>query len=305
VRFPACIALLLVLAASPLARAQAPTEPATGGEVEGAEQTPEAVGEGSGAAPSDDERARQLYRHGDRLYAQGNYEEAANAFEQAYALSERPLLLFNLANAYERQGAWARALQALRRYSPHADERDAKLVQSRIAYLERRLATATDSAPLSAEPRRENSPPKPAASEADADSSAATQPPNAKPSGAEAANSSSLLGLAVLIGGASIVAGGGVLWALSAAESSKIDERCSNEPGHRICRTSADGPLDKEHSYALAGDIAMSVGVLTAGIGLWLLLARDEKLDGKSAGAGSATLQARRGGALLQWSGHF
>ncbi len=63
---------------------------------------------------SPDARARELYLQGDREYQAGRYEQAVAAFQEAYRLSGRPLLLFNLANAYERLGRYAEALEALR-----------------------------------------------------------------------------------------------------------------------------------------------------------------------------------------------
>src|SRR5262245_14114470 len=55
---------------------------------------------------SADKEARKLFFRGDRMYEEGKYEEAVAAFEKSYALSHRPELLFNLANAYERLGQY-------------------------------------------------------------------------------------------------------------------------------------------------------------------------------------------------------
>ena len=52
-------------------------------------------------ANSDEVRAKELYRNGERLYEEGLYEDAVVAWERAYELSERPLLLYNIANALE------------------------------------------------------------------------------------------------------------------------------------------------------------------------------------------------------------
>ena len=49
-------------------------------------------------------RAKELYENGAALYEEGRYEEAILAWEEAYRLSSRPVLLFNIANAYERLG---------------------------------------------------------------------------------------------------------------------------------------------------------------------------------------------------------
>lgn len=53
--------------------------------------------------PRDDPRARQFFEFGAQAYNKGQYLLAIDAFEQAYALTERPGLLFSLAQAHQRQ----------------------------------------------------------------------------------------------------------------------------------------------------------------------------------------------------------
>ena len=89
-----------------------------------------------GQTDAADQRARELYLRGDALYAEGLYGAAIELFLESYNLSGRPLLLFNLANAYERAGRYGEAAQALRAYEPHAmpDEREA--IAGRLTRLE-------------------------------------------------------------------------------------------------------------------------------------------------------------------------
>jgi hypothetical protein len=51
----------------------------------------------------DDPRARQFFEVGAQAYSKGQYLLAAEAFEQAFALTNRPGLLFSLAQAHQRQ----------------------------------------------------------------------------------------------------------------------------------------------------------------------------------------------------------
>jgi tetratricopeptide (TPR) repeat protein len=54
---------------------------------------------------SDDEaRARELFHEGSDLYDRARYDEAIERFEEAYRLSLRPGLLFNIAQAYRLKG---------------------------------------------------------------------------------------------------------------------------------------------------------------------------------------------------------
>jgi tetratricopeptide (TPR) repeat protein len=53
---------------------------------------------------ADEGRARDLFREGSELYERAHYDEAIERFEEAYRLSLRPGLLFNIAQAYRLKG---------------------------------------------------------------------------------------------------------------------------------------------------------------------------------------------------------
>lgn len=89
---------------------------------------------------ADDIRARQLYDNGAILYDEGRYEDAIVAWQEAWDLSERPLLLYNIANAQERLGLWREALETLNRYRAFARPEERERLDRRINNLERRLA---------------------------------------------------------------------------------------------------------------------------------------------------------------------
>ncbi|MFT5683610.1 MAG: tetratricopeptide (TPR) repeat protein, partial [Myxococcota bacterium] len=97
---------------------------------------------GSLTAQADEEsdlRARQLYDNGAILYDEGRYEDAVVAWQEAWNLSERPLLLYNIANAQERLGLWRDALETLNRYRAFAKPEERDKLDRRITNLERRL----------------------------------------------------------------------------------------------------------------------------------------------------------------------
>lgn len=85
-----------------------------------------AVAQPAPAPPDDDARAEALFAQGKREYDLGHFDLAAAAFEEAYRLSDEPLLLFNLAQAQRKQEHCAEALaayQAYLRYLPQAPNR--------------------------------------------------------------------------------------------------------------------------------------------------------------------------------------
>lgn len=93
----------------------------------------------SAQAPVDDDiRARDLFDNGTILYEEGRYAAAIAAWESGYALSSRPLFLFNLAGAWERLGSLDEAITYLDQYRALAPASERDTLTRRIGALERR-----------------------------------------------------------------------------------------------------------------------------------------------------------------------
>lgn len=100
---------------------------------------PEGPRAGATPSASDDARARELYENGALLYDEGRYEDAVAAWTEAYRLSGRPLLLFNMANASERLGRYEEAMALLSRYRAFAPAEERETLDRRIRNIEARL----------------------------------------------------------------------------------------------------------------------------------------------------------------------
>lgn len=87
-----------------------------------------------------DARAREIFENGVQLYEEGRYDLAVEAFSEAYRLSRRPALLWNLANAHEQLEQLEEALDALQRYRVYAEAGERDDVAARVRDLERRIA---------------------------------------------------------------------------------------------------------------------------------------------------------------------
>lgn len=74
------------------------------------------------ASAQDD--ARTLFQRGQVAYSQGDYDAAIEQWTSAYGMDPRPLLQWNLAQAYERLGRLDEAASALDLYLEHADPSD-------------------------------------------------------------------------------------------------------------------------------------------------------------------------------------
>src|SRR5690349_4495104 len=77
--------------------------------------------------PSVDDEARSLFDAGRTAYDAGRFESALRYFEDAYNLSHRAALLFNIASSADRLQRNDRALEAYRAYiaaEPEATNRE-------------------------------------------------------------------------------------------------------------------------------------------------------------------------------------
>jgi tetratricopeptide (TPR) repeat protein len=102
-------------------------------------------------------KANQLAKDGDRLYKDGKYREAAETLKQAYELDKNPVLLFNIARAYDQAGDLQIALDTYRQYVALEDT-DPQLVKRANLAMDRLRAlvarTEADKQVQEAESRR-------------------------------------------------------------------------------------------------------------------------------------------------------
>lgn len=92
--------------------------------------TPVAAEEGEAS------RAARLFEEGATSYRAGRFDAAIRLFKEAHRLSNEPVLLFNLAKAYEGKGALAEAVSAYRRYlSDEKNLSDRGAIEARIETL--------------------------------------------------------------------------------------------------------------------------------------------------------------------------
>ena len=111
--------------------------------------------------PTPEAHARPLFVEGQRLYDLGEYDLAVAKFKEAYRLSGRPLLLFNVAQAYRQMRACSDAARFYRAYlqayeaAPERPEIEAELVElDRCAAQARAREPVAPPAPRPAQPPR-------------------------------------------------------------------------------------------------------------------------------------------------------
>ncbi len=90
--------------------------------------------------PAFERQAISLFQQSSKAYSAGRFEEAAALLLQAYQLRQDPVLLFNLARAYESAGSLTLAVSAYEKYlieAPQASDRGA--VEQRLVTLRKTL----------------------------------------------------------------------------------------------------------------------------------------------------------------------
>jgi tetratricopeptide (TPR) repeat protein len=211
----------------------------------------------AGTALAQDDEARSLYQRGENAYVEGRYEAALAMFEEAYSLSARPQLLYNLANTLERLGRVAEAIAKLREFLPHAPDSLRSVVERRIQALEEREARrAQEQSDREAAEAQANAQPTPTP----------TPPPSA--------GASIPWGPIILYGVAGIAGGIGIgTGVMTLQASSQVSQMCETGMSGVVCPRGAAGSLDQARTLGLATDIllAVSAAAFVAGT-IWLIV---------------------------------
>jgi tetratricopeptide (TPR) repeat protein len=212
----------------------------------------------------DDKRARELFIKADRMYAEGDYESALEAFSEAYELSGRPPLLYNMANAHERLGEYDKALERLRAYFPHASKHQQELLEKRMQSLqmradEQRAKKEEEAKEREAERKADRPPQREAKANASAEPGIDTKPPP-------------YLGY-VLMGAGALGLGLGTYFGTQALDArSEAKDLCPEVNGAQRCTEGAKDAIDRDRSRSLMADVSFGVGVASAAVGVILVL---------------------------------
>lgn len=219
-------------------------------------------------------QAKDLFMSGRTLYEEGRYEEAIQDWQESHRLSGEPVLLYNIANAYERLGDYDNAIRTLEQYKLAADPGERAAIERRVESLTiRRDQLAAQQAP----PETTTPPPS------DPGTNVGTVEPSRPPIAPIA-----LMGVGVAGLGAGAAFGLSARGARAEASSLCLDGYCPD--------TAAEAISQDRRMSALA-DVGFVVGGVSLATGATLLL-----LGGRQV---SDTLTLSGGLGALQLSGSF
>lgn len=234
----------------------------------------------SAHAPDPKARAAALYRESAESYRKGDFATTIDLLREAYALDPQPVLLYNLARAYEGVGDTDGAIETYRKYlaaDPNAKDRGA--IEQRITTLERERDEKIALQKQSEADRKR------AEEEAARAAAAAKQKKDA------AAKPHHRSALPYIVGGIGIGGlGTGAVFGLMATSQ---HASARNEP----VQQTAENDQNRAKTYATASTIAFIAGgaLLAIGTTWWILDGGSDK-----SGSQSARLGVTPGGLLFE-----
>ena len=207
----------------------------------------------AGPSQADIERARELYDNGRTLFAEGSWEGAIIAFEQAYELSGDINLLYNISLCHDRSGDYEQAIVYLDRYRALAPQEERSKLEERRAVLEARLQKQRETEAEAAEKEATEDTPAP-------------PPPSTDTAERERVYGPAAAALtAVAVAGWAVGIGFG---ASSLQATRAADERCADG----LCMDAVRDEVRRSRTHAIGADVGFAIGA-AATIALVVVLA--------------------------------
>ena len=243
-----------------------------------------------GADTTDDD-ARRHFRLGQANYDNGDFAQAATEFDEAYRLSQRPALLYNVYVAYRDAGDLPHAAAALRSYLEQVpDAENAAQLRARLTSMDRVLASGqtTDTTTATTDTTTATTDTT-TTTTTDATADTTVPPTSPPPSSGGGGFGSSPVGWIVGgVGAAMVIAGIGTGAAALGAQGT-LDSMCGAD--HHSCPAGFEGQRESGRSLAIATDVLLIGGgvVLATGVVLLFVLTEGGTADAPPVSASCGT----------------
>jgi tetratricopeptide (TPR) repeat protein len=245
----------------------------------------------STAHADDKARAKALYETGLKHYNLAEYDLAIKAWKESYLLSKRPLLLFNLGQAYRLAGDCTQAMtfyDSYQREEPNP-KNQGELDQA-IVLCKDKAARPTDKPPVTAPPPPATTPPPPLAAAPQGAPAEPVDPPRSSRSG----GGLRMVGIAVGATGV-VLAGVGIYFALDSGSASDELDGHMGPWGPDEIEIEARGERSEKLAWILGG--AGVAALVTGGVMF--------AIGGPKQTESSVTVAPARGGLQVGWSTSF
>ncbi|MDH5673078.1 MAG: hypothetical protein OEZ06_13060 [Myxococcales bacterium] len=247
---------------------------------------------GASAQSSRDDRARALFEAGRAAIDEGDYAGAHRYFSEAYDVSKRPQLLFNIANSAERLRRDDEALQLYRRFLEEVpDAANRAYVEGRIRALEAvqpkpagtaEPAEATsegNAATGEAKEAEQTGQGAPGEAMAEAEPVAAPSPANDTEMGAADATTggSDITGWIIAGAGAAVAVAGVVVLVVGLGKRGSVDDAPVGSDWQNYA-----GDHDLANTLIPVGSVMLGVGLAAGAVGVVMALGDGQGRDQRS-----------------------
>lgn len=246
---------------------------------------------------ADIERSNELFENGKGLYLDGSYDAAVAAFEQAYALSGDPLLLYNIALAHDRAGEYDKAIEYLEYYRAFAPAEESKEIAEKVESLHRRKIRAqAEEGEKKSGDGSSDSPAEEGGSADEGDTKSGSSSGGKQPADDRQAV---FTPLAIGLTAGAVVAGGAGLGLglASSSRNSDAESMCGTDPV--LCPIEAEGDVTSSRRLALGADIMFGVAGAAAVAAIIVLAINGSKRKKQATAAARVGLTASRRNAAL------
>lgn len=263
-RSPAGLLLLALLLSTPrLVLAQTEGDAAAGDAGGDEDYDPRAVR----TEGIDDAAAQSRFRIGQAFFDEGRFLEAAQEWESAYELSQRPSLLFNAYLAYREAGRLADAVRSLDAYLTEGNSADHDRLMRVLAAMRQTLEQTEAERAAAAEREAALAAEREAAQRAADEQRARADEAHRRASASE----NRTVGWVVLgAGGGGLLLGGVAASIFASTAATELEDSCPND--RCIVGFDREGTQDRAKSAALAADILFAGAGVAVVTGIVLLL---------------------------------
>lgn len=227
------------------------------------------------AAQDPDAAAKAQFDLGRQHYEAGRFLEAATAFAEAYRISQKSALLYNLYLAYRDANDTPNAAVALRGYLEKTKEVENRpLLEAKLASMEQSLRPVPTMQPAPV-------PAKPAVAPAPQEAAPPTEPgPDEATEPEEPPEKTDLVPLILMGTGGAMVIGSVVTGVMVGSAQSDLEDKC---PTKMACDASLEDTQSRGKTLAIVTDVLLFGGLAVGGTGAVLFV-----LDGSKESSSSA-----------------
>lgn len=229
----------------------------------------------STASAEAEDEARAHFLLGRSHFDAGQFAKAAAEFEEAYRISQRPALLYNLYVSYRDGGDTKNAARTLRLYLEKEPVIESRAqLEARLAVLEGMVQREGDAKEAAPAPQETEAPAPAPTAVPEQPTQEASPPPDATYE--DAPGGTSVVPFVIMGVGGAMVLGSIATGLMASSAQSDLEDMC---PTRMNCPASVTDTQSRGETMALVTDVLLFGGIAVAGTGaaLWLLGTFDER----------------------------